>query len=132
MSTKFFISFVACDVNVIGDLFYITLHLYNRQYIILKNFIFYRIHLRNQIIYLHISSIVIYKHPTELSIGVLFHHKSYYSFDGTEQLPSVQERSLPPSAESSCNFGAGFSSSQTCWSAPTKVSSGCAPEIAYF
>ncbi len=69
MSTKFFISFVAFDVIVIGDLFYITLHLYNRQYIILKNFIFYRIHLRNQIIYLRISSIVIYKHPTELSIG---------------------------------------------------------------
>ncbi|HHT7068930.1 TPA: hypothetical protein ACVG9G_005913, partial [Bacillus thuringiensis] len=40
MSTKFFISFVACDVNVIGDLFYITLHLYNRQYVFKKTLYF--------------------------------------------------------------------------------------------
>ncbi|KAB2493062.1 hypothetical protein F8158_22095 [Bacillus cereus] len=37
MSTKFFISFVAFDVNVIGDLFYITPLSSNRQYIFIKN-----------------------------------------------------------------------------------------------
>ncbi|KAB2371098.1 hypothetical protein CN278_06205 [Bacillus thuringiensis] len=37
MSTKFFISFVACDVNVIGDLFYITPLISNRQYVFIKN-----------------------------------------------------------------------------------------------
>ncbi|PFV74789.1 hypothetical protein COL05_24290, partial [Bacillus sp. AFS059628] len=37
MSTKFFISFAAFDVNVIGDLFYITPLTYNRQYVFIKN-----------------------------------------------------------------------------------------------
>ncbi|KAB2442637.1 hypothetical protein F8163_14190 [Bacillus luti] len=44
MSTKFFISFVAFDVNVIGDLFYITPLYSNRQYVFIKNFIFYKSH----------------------------------------------------------------------------------------
>ncbi|WP_210734259.1 hypothetical protein, partial [Bacillus cereus] len=38
MSTKFFISFVAWDVIVIGDLFYITPLKHNRQHLFIKNF----------------------------------------------------------------------------------------------
>ncbi|PKJ52147.1 hypothetical protein CWE34_29525 [Bacillus sp. SN10] len=38
MSTKFFISFVAFDVNVIGDLFYITPLYPNRQHVFLKKY----------------------------------------------------------------------------------------------
>ncbi|EDZ54798.1 conserved hypothetical protein [Bacillus cereus H3081.97] len=41
MSTKFFISFFAFDVNVIGDLFYITLLYSNRQYFL--SFLFYKL-----------------------------------------------------------------------------------------
>ncbi|PFN18422.1 hypothetical protein COJ69_26390 [Bacillus cereus] len=37
MSTKFFISFVAFDVIVIGDLFYTTPLSSNRQYVFIKN-----------------------------------------------------------------------------------------------
>ncbi|MDR5025126.1 hypothetical protein CBR58_32455 [Bacillus thuringiensis] len=58
MSTKFFISFVACDVNVIGDLFYITLHLYNRQHLFIKIFklIFYALLTRHVSIGFHYRS----------------------------------------------------------------------------
>ncbi|RXJ09812.1 hypothetical protein ETJ91_30480 [Bacillus albus] len=38
MSTKFFISFVAFNVNVIGDLFYITPLYTNRQYLFINIF----------------------------------------------------------------------------------------------
>ncbi|TNO85535.1 hypothetical protein FHR08_28110 [Bacillus cereus] len=57
MSTKFFISFVACDVNVIGDLFYITPLSSNRQYVFIKN----------------IKRLISFKIS-------LFYHISFYSF----------------------------------------------------
>ncbi|RFT61385.1 hypothetical protein D0U04_30390 [Bacillus clarus] len=69
MSTKFFISFAAFDVVVISDSYNITLINNNSQWIFIKNFIFYKFHLRYQIIYLNISSIIIYKQPIKLSMG---------------------------------------------------------------
>ncbi|OTY11336.1 hypothetical protein BK731_00445, partial [Bacillus thuringiensis serovar muju] len=60
--TKFFISFVAFDVIVIGDLFYITPLSSNRQYVFIKNFIFLKP-------CLHTSSIRIYKQPIYYSMG---------------------------------------------------------------
>ncbi|MBG0971028.1 hypothetical protein E0M35_30555 [Bacillus thuringiensis] len=59
MSTKFFILFVACDVNVIGDLFYITPLKYNRQYVFIKNI--------KRLIYFKISLFITYH-----SIHLLF------------------------------------------------------------
>ncbi|KAB2400682.1 hypothetical protein F8172_00425 [Bacillus cereus] len=59
MSTKFFILFVACDVNVIGDLFYITPLSSNRQYVFIKNI--------KRLIYFKISLFITYH-----SIHLLF------------------------------------------------------------
>ncbi|MBN9896079.1 hypothetical protein FOA24_32735 [Bacillus thuringiensis] len=59
MSTKFFISFVAFDVIVIGDLFYITPLSSNRQYVFIKNI--------KRLIYFKISLFITYH-----SIHLLF------------------------------------------------------------
>ncbi|PEA93866.1 hypothetical protein CON66_21810 [Bacillus cereus] len=59
MSTKFFISFVAFDVIVIGDLFYITPLSSNRQYVFIKNI--------KRLIYFRISLFITYH-----SIHLLF------------------------------------------------------------
>ncbi|KAB2363068.1 hypothetical protein COK37_28180 [Bacillus thuringiensis] len=59
MSTKFFISIVAFDVIVIGDLFYITPLSSNRQYVFIKNI--------KRLIYFKISLFITYH-----SIHLLF------------------------------------------------------------
>ncbi|MDR4132906.1 hypothetical protein FO497_29550 [Bacillus cereus ATCC 10876] len=59
MSTKFFISFVAFDVIIIGDLFYITPLSSNRQYVFIKNI--------KRLIYFKISLFITYH-----SIHLLF------------------------------------------------------------